>query len=59
MREKQSPELVSKITGVRMKKGQRLRLETPGGGGYGEAAERPSELTEQDLRQGYVTGKGQ
>ena len=57
--EKQSPELVSKITGVRMKKGQRLRLETPGGGGYGDAAERPSELTEQDLRQGYVTGKGQ
>ena len=57
--EKRSPELVSKITGVRMKKGQRLRLETPGGGGYGDAAERPSELTEQDLRQGYVTGKGQ
>ena len=57
--EKQSPELVSKITGVRMKKGQRLRLETPGGGGYGDAAERPSELTEQDLRQGYVTGNGQ
>ena len=57
--EKKSPELVSKITGVGMKKGQRLRLETPGGGGYGDAAERPSELTEQDLRQGYVTEKGQ
>ena len=27
--------------------------------GYGDAAERPSELTEQDLRQGYVTGNGQ
>ncbi|MGC6485521.1 MAG: hydantoinase B/oxoprolinase family protein [Candidatus Puniceispirillales bacterium] len=57
--EKRSPELVSKITGVRMKKGQRLRLETPGGGGYGDAAERSSDLTEHDLRQGYVTGKGQ
>ena len=50
-----SPPLVSKITGMRLKKGQRVRLETPGGGGYGKASDRPKAMRERDLQQGYVT----
>ena len=53
---KKTPELVSKITGIKLKKGQRVRLETPGGGGYGKATERPKSLYENDVVQGYVTG---
>lgn len=49
------PPLTSKITGIPLKKGQRVRLETPGGGGYGDADRRPGERSEYDLEQGYVT----
>ena len=52
---KKTPPLVSKITGIKLKKGQRVRLETPGGGGYGNPAERPDEMKENDRQQGYVT----
>ena len=52
---KKSPPLVSKITGVTLKKGQRVRLETPGGGGYGAASKRSKDRHENDLKQGYVT----
>lgn len=52
---RKSPPLVSKITGVSLKKGQRVRLETPGGGGYGTASKRAIELQDNDLKQGYVT----
>lgn len=53
---KKTPELVSKITGIKLIKGQRVRLETPGGGGYGKVNERPKSLHENDIVQGYVTG---
>ena len=53
---KKTPELVSKITGIKLKKGQRVRLETPGGGGYGKVNERPKSFHENDVAQGYVTG---
>ena len=49
------PPLTSKITGIPLKKGQRVRLETPGGGGYGDADRRSGERSEYDLEQGYVT----
>ena len=52
---KKSPPLISKITGINLKRGQRVRLETPGGGGYGAFSERPKELNANDLKQGYVT----
>ncbi len=52
-----TPPLASKITGVKLRKGQRVRLETPGGGGYGNAQERPEELIRNDLAQGYVSGR--
>jgi N-methylhydantoinase B len=54
--EKQSsPPLKSKITGISLKRGQRVRLETPGGGGFGRASERPLEKLNYDLEQGYIT----
>ncbi|MDA8578421.1 hydantoinase B/oxoprolinase family protein [Rhodobacteraceae bacterium] len=52
-----TPPLASKITGVKLRRGQRVRLETPGGGGYGNAQDRPEELIRNDLAQGYVSGK--
>jgi len=33
-----------------------VRLETPGGGGFGKSSERPVEKLNYDLEQGYVTG---
>ncbi len=35
--------------------GDRLELEPPGGGGWGNPLARPRELVESDLRQGLVT----
>ncbi|MEL0304835.1 MAG: hydantoinase B/oxoprolinase family protein, partial [Rhodobiaceae bacterium] len=52
---RESPPLVSKMTGISLKRGQRVRLETPGGGGYGDAAKRTDDQHQQDLAQGYVT----
>ena len=52
---KKSPPLISKITGINLKRGQRVRLETPGGGGYGAFSKRSKELNANDLKQGYVT----
>ena len=46
--------MVSKMVGIRLKKGQRVRLETPGGGGYGPVAERDPEQVRRDVEQGYV-----
>jgi N-methylhydantoinase B len=47
--------MVSKITDIRLKAGQRVRLETPGGGGWGEPAARDPEAAGRDLRLGYVS----
>jgi N-methylhydantoinase B len=38
-----------------MKVGDAMRIETPGGGGYGAPDEREVELIAQDLRDGKVT----
>ena len=52
---KKYPRLISKITGIPLKKGQRVRLETPGGGGYGDVKKRSKARIDYDLKQGYVT----
>jgi N-methylhydantoinase B len=52
---KATPPLASKITDVKIAKGQRVRLETPGGGGFGPAARRDPAKLERDLRLGYVS----
>ena len=49
------PPLASKMNGIHIKQGQRLRLETPGGGGYGIAIDRDPEAVAKDVRLGYVT----
>ena len=37
--------------------GDILRLETPGGGGYGNPIDRPPELVLQDVKRGYYDRK--
>jgi N-methylhydantoinase B len=49
-----SPPMASKMVGIKLRRGQRLRLETPGGGGYGEPHRREPESVARDLRLGYV-----
>jgi N-methylhydantoinase B len=53
----QSPPLVSKVTGVALKAGHRVRLETPGGGGWGARTARDPQAVSRDLALGYVTGR--
>ena len=48
------PPMGSKISGVRLAAGGRVRIETPGGGGYGPASERPAASIERDARLGYT-----
>ena len=43
------------MVGINLKRGQRLRLETPGGGGYGDALSRTPEQVAEDVRLGYVS----
>jgi N-methylhydantoinase B len=50
-----SPPMVSKMVGIHLKQGQRVRLETPGGGGYGAALDRDPALVAEDVRLGYVS----
>lgn len=49
------PPMVSKMMGIRLKKGERVRLQTPGGGGYGDVRKRSAQAHDQDVRQGFVT----
>jgi N-methylhydantoinase B len=47
--------MVSKIVGVQLKRGQSVRIDTPGGGGYGPPSERTALARSNDLKLGYVT----
>lgn len=49
------PPMASKMVGIKLKRGQKVRLETPGGGGYGPASEREPAKIERDIALGYVT----
>ncbi|MEZ5808939.1 MAG: hydantoinase B/oxoprolinase family protein [Zhengella sp.] len=49
------PPMVSKMIGIKLKQGQTVRLETPGGGGHGDPAKRPSGAIARDIRLGYVS----
>jgi N-methylhydantoinase B len=50
-----TPPLVSKVTDVRIGCGRKLRLETPGGGGFGDPSTREPERVVRDVRLGYVS----
>ena len=47
--------LYSKVARIEMKVGDAMRIETPGGGGYGAPAERPLEALAEDLASGKVS----
>jgi N-methylhydantoinase B/oxoprolinase/acetone carboxylase alpha subunit len=48
--------LPSKVTNLMVRKGDIVRLETSGGGGFGSPRMRARELIERDIRHGYVSG---
>ena len=51
------PPLASKMRGIRLKKGQAVRLETPGGGGYGRAADRAPSAVARDVALGFLSAE--
>jgi N-methylhydantoinase B len=55
---RRTPPMASKIVGIKLRKGERLRIESPGGGGYGDPAERDLARIAEDVRLGYVTREG-
>lgn len=50
-----TPPFVSKVTDIKIRHGQKVRLETPGGGGFGDPATREATKVVRDVRLGYVT----
>lgn len=50
-----TPPLGSKIVGIRLERGQRIRIESPGGGGWGDPARRDPAAAARDRAQGYVS----
>ena len=50
-----TPPLVSKVTDIRIVAGQHIRLETPGGGGFGDPLTRDPLRVARDVNLGYVT----
>jgi N-methylhydantoinase B len=50
----ETPPLASKIVGVQLPQGGRARLETPGGGGWGEASARDPAAIAADRKAGYL-----
>ncbi len=47
----------SKWSNITVHDGDRIRLRTAGGGGYGKASERDAAQVDEDLREGYVTAE--
>lgn len=52
-----TPPMASKVVGVSIRQGQRLRLESPGGGGWGDPLARPVEAVARDIRLGHVSAE--
>jgi N-methylhydantoinase B len=50
-----APALVSKVTDIKIRQGQKVRLETPGGGGFGDPVTRDPGHVARDVRLGYVS----
>jgi N-methylhydantoinase B len=50
-----SPPMVSKMVGIHITRGQKVRLDTPGGGGYGDPLRRDPEDVARDVRRGFVS----
>ena len=54
-RDGNTKQLPSKISGVQLKRGDKVRLDTSGGGGWGDPAQRDPEARLADQRAGYVS----
>ena len=50
-----TPPMASKIADVKIKRGQRVRLQSPGGGGWGSPLTRDPVRVARDVRLGYVS----
>jgi N-methylhydantoinase B len=50
-----TPPFITKVTDVKIRRGQKVRLETPGGGGFSDPATRDPERVARDVRLGYVS----
>jgi N-methylhydantoinase B/oxoprolinase/acetone carboxylase alpha subunit len=48
----------SKFSGVTLREGDQVKIQMPGGGGYGEPADRDVEMVKRDLAEGFITPKG-
>lgn len=53
----QSPPMASKITGVKIAPGQEIRLQSPGGGGWGDPQARAPDVVARDVRLGLVSAE--
>ena len=51
------PPMASKMRGIRLAQGQAVRLETPGGGGYGPAATRDPAAVARDVALGFLSAE--
>jgi N-methylhydantoinase B len=49
-----TPPMASKMLGIHLKKGDRVRLQTPGGGGWGNPADRSEQDRAKDSALGYT-----
>ena len=52
---KQEAELLYKTENCPVEAGDRVRMSTGGGGGYGDPKTRPVELVARDVRRGFVS----
>ncbi|MBB46116.1 MAG: hydantoin utilization protein B [Rhodospirillaceae bacterium] len=50
-----TPPMGSKMVGIQLMNGQAVRLETPGGGGYGDPLLRSIDAITEDIRLGYIS----
>ena len=49
------PPMASKMVGIRLEQGQSVRLDTPGGGGYGAPSDRAPEAVARDVAAGFLS----
>ena len=54
LRDGQRQELGSKVGNLRLRRGDVIRLETSGGGGFGDKADRPEAHVRMDRERGYI-----
>ena len=51
------PPMVSKMQGIKLKRGERVRLSTPGGGGWGDPAKRSASARQKDAEHNAMSAK--